>query len=65
MATPSNSWFSNPRTAAQDDWDAPVEDLAVREETVRPFKPQGIDYLLMCKAWAPIFVPEEDLHDQL
>ncbi len=59
MATRLPTWFSPPRAADQEDWDLKSDNEAVREETVRPFKPQGIDYLLMCKAWAPIFVPEE------
>ena len=65
MTNRINSWFNVNPAAAADDWDAPVEELAVREETVRPFKPQGINYLLMCKPWSPIFVPPEDLTNQL
>jgi hypothetical protein len=66
MATRLTPWFSAPRTAVREDWDVENNDHAVREETVRPFKPRGINYLLMCKSWGPIFVPpEEENQDHL
>ena len=67
MANRLTTWFTNPRPADQDDWDLDeqIDDQAVREETVRPFKPRGINYLLMCKPWSPIFVPEDENQDHV
>lgn len=59
MATRFTSWFTGPKIDEEDDWQETPDDQGEARE-VRPFKPQGINYLLMCKPWSPIFVPPED-----